>query len=130
MGRKESEAVFSVPSRTTSHAHPQSPLVAMKYSILVLLCISLALCAYSLDKWELEALRDIRSAWGAFSSTDRTWPEQVEEACNDPPFPYLGCTEGPNPHVLSLYVAFSIVALFYTTFSFTRNRTLLLLTLL
>ena len=72
--------------------------------LIVVLFMALYGCS-ALSGSELEAISSLYEAWPALRNARPMWTSNASEACNEPPFAGLSCSGGPDPHVISLYVA-------------------------
>lgn len=88
-----------------SRLHPHAIHVLMKFLLLLCMLLLASVECLALSAGEEEALLAIRASFPALALTSPPWTQNVSLACEPEPFYGLQCSEGPDPHVIGLYVA-------------------------
>lgn len=74
-----------------------------RFLVLVLLLLAVSL-AKGLTEGEKEALEEFKTNWTGLQAATPPWNRNVSTACDVPVFYGLSCSNGPDPHILELYV--------------------------
>ena len=77
----------------------------MKHGALLLLGLTLVLSAHALTVGEKSAIEAIFNHFPVLGQSTPPWTSNASEACSEPPFYGLSCSDTSDPHVVSLYVA-------------------------
>ena len=78
----------------------------MKCHLTTLVLICLAFSVACLTDGEKSALQQLVFNFPLLNSTNPPWTSNISSACAQPAFYGLNCTNGDDPHVVGMYVAF------------------------
>lgn len=73
------------------------------HSVLLLLVSSLG-SSVALTEGEKSTILDFYNSWPGLDHLSPPWGPNASKACDSPPFQGLGCSVGPEKHIVSLYV--------------------------
>ena len=77
----------------------------MRHILVLFILLSSTLAALALSEDELRAIEGLREAFhGLDTLQSRPWSSNASAACDPPYFYGLTCSEGPDPHVIKMYV--------------------------
>jgi hypothetical protein len=83
--------------------HPN--VLMIRYLLLLVILFYLPLDCTCLTEGEIGALKSILSIWPSLETASPPWTEwNISLACNKPFAFGLSCSEGPDPHVIGMYV--------------------------
>ena len=97
----------------------------MKGGILILVLAFMVGSACCLSVGEIETLQKIYESSFGLRAVDPPWNSNASSACDPPGFYGVSCSPGPDPHILSLYVAVLQLLGKMSVFTFPSSLTLL-----
>ena len=105
---------------TLNNASLTTPQRKMKLVICILVLVVSITASTALTQGEKEAISALYDEWSDLRLAHPPWTSNSSAACDEPPFQYITCTDGPDPHVSSLYEPFckkSLKQVWFPSFS-------------
>lgn len=69
--------------------------------VLLLICFDLA---FGLSEGETRAIEDFVQEWPYLQGLSPPWSSNASKACDNQPFHGIECSDGPDKHIVDLYV--------------------------
>lgn len=77
------------------------PIWVCPFLLLLLTCLERSI---ALTEGEETTILDFYQTWPALAHLSPPWSPNASIACDNPPFQGLECSEGPEKHIIGLYV--------------------------